>query len=100
MSGGITKRNQLDKPRCIICGTGVEVEFHHAGGRNHVAYFTAPLCKKHHRLVTEAIRVAGVDMRFTSDTRERFSRARGAIYVLLWFLDKSLEDYERKEKQQ
>jgi hypothetical protein len=63
------------------------VEWHHIGGRNHVAWFMIPLCQKHHVALTIALRRAGIDMHYTSDVAERLRRARQAIYVCLWFLD-------------
>jgi hypothetical protein len=73
--------------RCAKCGSIHNVELHHIGGRNHVAWITIPLCQKHHVELTIAIRRAGIDMRYTSDKAERLRRARLTIYVCLWFLD-------------
>jgi hypothetical protein len=65
----------------------MQVEYHHLGGRNHIAWFTVPLCREHHETVTEALLRAGVDMRYTPDTHERLRRSRKATLVFLWMLD-------------
>jgi len=77
--------------RCARCGSSDNVELHHIGGRNHVAWFMIPLCQKHHVALTIAIRRAGIDMRYTRDEAERLRRARRAIYVCLWFLDEEVQ---------
>lgn len=73
--------------RCAICGSPEHVEFHHLGGKYHVAWMTVPLCRKHHVKLTEQIRVAGIDMGYTPDPHERRIRARQAAIVFLWMLD-------------
>ena len=73
--------------RCAKCGSPRNVELHHICGRRHVVWITIPLCREHHVRLTVAIRQAGIDMRYTSDTAERLRRARQAIYVCLYFLD-------------
>lgn len=73
--------------RCVKCGSARNVEFHHIGGRNHVARIVVPLCRGHHVRLTIAIQQAGIDMKYTSDPAERLRRARRAIYVCLWLLD-------------
>jgi hypothetical protein len=83
-----------------VCGRTDGVENHHVGGRNHVAWFTVPLCQKHHLRLTRAILNAEIDMRFTTNIRERFSRARMANQLFLWTLEEALKNYEQKEKQQ
>ena len=76
-----------------------DVELHHIGGRNHVAWFTIPLCQRFHVELTTAILRAGVDMRYTRDEEERLRRARQAIYVCLWFLDAQSQPSESKRGQ-
>lgn len=63
------------------------MELHHAGGRNHVAWFVVPLCVADHRRLTAALRQAGVDMSYTPDPSERRRRARQACLIFLWMLD-------------
>jgi hypothetical protein len=79
-------RKSSELLRCAICGSTVDVERHHVGGRNHVAWFTMPLCREHHQLVTESIRRAGVDLRHTSDPVERVKRASQATLIFQWML--------------
>jgi hypothetical protein len=59
-----------------------------------------PLCQKHHVMLTIAIRRAGIDMRYTSDERERLRRTRQAIYVCLWFLDEQQEPKQEDESRE
>ena len=75
------------KLRCTICGSTKQVEMHHAGGRNHVVWFTVPLCREHHVRLTAYIAAAGIDMRYSPDRLTRIRRARQAICMLLWFLE-------------
>ena len=56
------------------------------GGRYHIAWFTIALCVKHHICLTEALRLAPVDMRFAPNKRERLRRARQAVMLFLWML--------------
>lgn len=80
----MTKRTRA--VRCL-CGSSKDVEWHHLGGRNHVVWFLAPLCREHHVELTTMLHRAGVEMRYTPDSSERMRRARLATYVFLWFLD-------------
>jgi hypothetical protein len=82
-----TRRKVARVRRCAICGSTNNIEEHHLGGRKHAAYFTIPLCRRHHDAVTIALARAGINMQHTSDTAERSRRARLAAYVFLWFLD-------------
>ncbi len=74
-------------PRCVKCGSSRKVEMHHLGGRHHVAWILAPLCRDHHVRLTILLQQAGVDMRYTDDEVERGRRIRKAVYVFLWFLE-------------
>jgi hypothetical protein len=82
--------------RCVLCGSSNQVERHHIGGQNHIAWFTVPLCRKHHLELTTALSRAGVDMRYTPDVRERLRRARQATLVFLWMLG----EFERESAYQ
>ena len=76
------------KPRhCVLCGNGQDIELHHVGGRNHVPWFTVPLCRDHHVKLTALIHQAGIDMRYVSNEQERISTVRQAVYVFLWMLE-------------
>ena len=79
------------RPHCTFCESTDNIQRHHVGGQNHIAWFTIPLCEKHHLALTGALRQAKVDMRYTPDTRERLSRARRATLVFLWALQE-IED--------
>jgi hypothetical protein len=81
------------KLRCTICGSADQVEKHHAGGRNHVVWFTILLCREHHVRLTRYIEGAGIDMRYTPDLLTRIRRARQAVCMLLWFLDMQEEEF-------
>ncbi len=83
-------------PRCIFCGGNKDVELHHVGGRNHVAWFTMPLCRKHHARVTAALRFAGVEMLYTPERGERLRRARKAALTFLWILEE-LEEFGKEK---
>jgi hypothetical protein len=76
---------------CTICESTHHVERHHVGGRNHVVWFTIPLCREHHVKLTRYIEAAGIDMRYTPDRLTRLRRARKAVYMLLWFLEEEEE---------
>jgi hypothetical protein len=86
----VQKRNM--QKHCTFCGSTDLVQRHHVGGRFHIAWFTMPLCRKHHDRVTEHLRLSGVDMRYTSDQAGRLRRARQATVVFLWMLD----EFERE----
>jgi hypothetical protein len=92
-------RRSSEKLRCTIGGSTKQVELHHVGGRNHVVWFTIPLCREHHVKLTRYIEAAGVDMRYTPDRLERLRRARKAIYMLLWFLDTEEEEFIRSQNE-
>ena len=86
MSDHTTTRRPRSKPkklRCVVCGTAADVELHHIGGRNHVIWIDPPLmCRMHHSSLTRKLQLAGIDMSFTPDLRERLARARMAAF---WF---------------
>jgi hypothetical protein len=90
MNGDITtrqRRSKSQKPHCILCKSIVDVQRHHVGGRNHVAWFTIPLCCPHHEELTRRLRQAGVNMSYTTDKTERLRRARQAVLVFSWMLE-------------
>ncbi len=92
-------RSGTQKLHCVLCGSTVDVERHHAGGQYHIGWFNIPLCRMHHVRLTALIRLAGVNMSYTPDIRERFARARMMIFVFLWLLDEALKEYEQKQKE-
>jgi hypothetical protein len=80
---------KLSNLRCAKCDSSQNIELHHLGGRNHVAWITIPLCRDHHIRLTVAIRQAGINMRHTSDREERHKRARLTALLFIWFLDEA-----------
>lgn len=86
----------MSAPRCCaFCGSTMNVEEHHLGGRKHAAHFTIPLCKEHHQEVSIAIQRADSEMmRHTSDQTERLRRVVMACAVLLWQACKYLQAAE------
>lgn len=85
-------RKQIDGLHCVICGSNAKVERNHVGGRNHVAWFWMPCCKKHHDHFHALLRMAGVNLEYTSDPRERLLRALKAAQVFEWMLLEALNE--------
>jgi hypothetical protein len=56
------------------------------GGENHVAWFTAPFCKVHHKQFHELLRNIGIDLRYTTNELERLNRASQAIIICQWLV--------------
>jgi len=83
----------LAKPmaRCVICGSN-EVEHHHVGGRNHVAWFTMPVCRNHHTQLHGLLKASGIDLEYTPDSRERLLRALDANALFAWIVRKALRE--------
>ena len=84
--------------RCVICGSSKKIERNHVGGRNHVAWFTMPSCRKHHVQFHALLRIAGVDLEYTSDPRERLSRAVKSCLVFQWMLTEAQQKISRNDK--
>jgi hypothetical protein len=72
--------------RCWVCGSADQVQRHHPGGKNHVPWFKVPLCLAHHDKVTTALRLAGVEMEYTPDKKQRFRRILQALWVFQWLI--------------
>ena len=79
-------------PACIICGTLTGIEHNHVGGRNHIAWFTAPFCKVHHTQFHEHLRNAGVDLRYTSNALERLNRASQAMIICQLLINQAMKE--------
>jgi CRISPR/Cas system-associated protein Cas10 (large subunit of type III CRISPR-Cas system) len=84
----LSKRAEQD--RCSICGRKLQIEKHHVAGRRHDPDLTTPLCLSCHAQVTEGLRRADVDMRYTPDRVERVRRAMKAAAVFLRMLAEAL----------
>jgi hypothetical protein len=74
----------------VLCGALDAIEQHHVGGRNHVPWFTLPMCSTHHREMTRALQQAGVEMKPATTKAERVARALQALAVFQWQLAKEL----------
>ena len=86
--------------QCVICESTLQVEVNHLGGRNHVAWFTMPFCKKHHDRFHLLVRQAGIDLSFTDDPIERIRRALCAIKIAEWMLlEWMLQERSKQDRQ-
>lgn len=77
--------------KCVICLSTRRVEGNHVGGKNHIAWFTGPLCGAHHDRFHALVSQAGVDLRYTPDPIERIRRALAATKVFEWMLLEKLK---------
>ena len=84
------KNRRFEQGRCLICGRKHHIQEHHVAARAHDAELTAPLCIACHDQVTENLRCADVDMRYTRDRVERVRRALRATAVFLRMLAEAL----------
>jgi len=84
--------------RCVICGSSKEIDHNHVGGRNHVAWYTIPFCREHHAQFHALLRIAGVDLEYTSDPRKRLLRALKATKVCEWILLEALQNISQSDK--
>lgn len=78
--------------RCVVCGSDEDVEQNHIGGRNHIAWFTMPFCRKHHDQFHALLRNAGVELEYTPDPQERMLRALGATWIANWIFTEALRE--------
>src|SRR5260370_42497994 len=56
-----------------------------------------PCCVPHHDQFHALLRAAGVDLRYTSDTRERHTRALKALQICAWMLLEAQEHANTQE---
>ena len=85
--------------RCVICESTRKVDGNHVGGRNHIAWFTGPLCREHHDRFHVLLRQAGVDLRYTKNKLERIRRALTAVKIFEWMLlEKLKHEIQLQEK--
>ena len=84
-------RKQIDRLRCVICGSDRNVERNHVGGRNHIAWFTMPFCREHHEQFHALLRSANVNLEYVSDSHERFLRAINACLLAQWIFTEALQ---------
>jgi hypothetical protein len=79
-------------PHCVICATRSTVERHHVGGRKHLVWLTAPLCRIHHNRLHRLLKTAGVDLEYTGDPVERLIRATKAISIFMCMVQDALHE--------
>jgi hypothetical protein len=84
--------------KCMICGSAERVEANHVGGRNHIAWFTIPLCGEHHDRFHALLRQLGVDLQYTADPVDRFLRVLRAILVFTWMVVEGFQHAMRNRK--
>lgn len=85
--------------RCVICGSK-RAERNHVGGRNHVAWFTMPFCREHHDQFHTLLSNAGINLEYTSDSRERLVRAIRACLLAQWVLSEALRELGSQSKKE
>jgi len=78
------------KAVCIICGREKHLQRNHAGGRNHLAWFTVPFCEPHHRVFHRLLESVGLDLRYTPDKLRRLVTAALALTIALWMVLQAL----------
>jgi hypothetical protein len=77
---------------CVICGTKSAVEGHHVGGRNQLAWLTAPLCAVHHTQLHRLLTIAGIDLEYTTNRAERLIRASKAMTIFTCMVLEALHE--------
>jgi hypothetical protein len=75
---------------CVICGTANNIEHNHAGGRNHIAWFTVPFCERHHQQFHRLLDGVGINLRYTSNKLKRLVIAALALTIALWMVLQAL----------
>lgn len=80
-----------------MCGTRVNVELHHLGGRRHLIWLTAPLCRIHHNQLHRLLKTAGIDLEYTADSAERLIRAAKAISIFMCMVLEALHEAKVQE---
>lgn len=73
-------------PVCVICGSTKNVEHNHAGGRNHIAWFTVPFCKEHHDQFHRQLEGMKINLRYTPNKLKRLVTAALALTIALWMV--------------
>lgn len=84
--------------RCVIYGSTRRVEDNHVGGRNHVAWFTGPLCGDHHDRFDLLLRQMRLELRYTPDRVERAIRVLKSILVFAWMVLEGLQHADNWSK--
>jgi hypothetical protein len=84
------KSRNATRPVCVICGTAKNIEHNHAGGQNHVAWFTVPFCERHHQQFHRLLESVGINLRYTSNKLKRLVIAALALTIALWMVLQAL----------
>ena len=85
-------RGRAKHAACVICASRKNLQWHHIGGRKHLAYVEMPLCGLHHTQVHRLIDSSGVNLEYTSDRVERLIRTSIAISIFLCIVQQALRD--------
>jgi hypothetical protein len=80
------------KPVCVICGKDKNIEHNHAGGQNHIAWFTVPFCERHHQQFHRLLESVGIDLRYTPNKLRRLAIAALALTIALWMVLQALAE--------
>lgn len=86
------KSRSITKPVCVICGSNKNVERNHAGGRNHMAWFTTPFCERHHQQFHRLLESVGINLRYTPNKLKRLVIAALALTIALWIVLQALAE--------
>jgi hypothetical protein len=77
---------------CVICGASKNLQDNHAGGRNHIAWFTLPFCERHHEQFHRLLEQVGIDLRYTPNKLKRLVIAALALTIALWMVLQALAE--------
>jgi hypothetical protein len=83
-------RGKANRVGCVICGSRRNLQWHHIGGKKHLAWVMMPLCGDHHEQCHRLMK--SVDLQYTSDTVERLIRASIAITIFLCIVQEALRE--------
>lgn len=89
------KSRSIAKPVCVICGTRKNVQRNHAGGKNHMAWFTTPFCERHHdqfHRLLESVGINRINLRYTPNKLKRLVIAALALTIALWMVLQALSE--------
>lgn len=86
------KSHDGSQPICVICGKDATVEFNHAAGRKHIAWFRIPFCEQHHQQFHRLLESVGLDLRYTPNKLKRLVIAALALTIALWMVLQALRD--------
>ena len=77
--------------RCNLCGSADQLTRHHVGGQNFIGWFEMWLCAKCQVIFHARQRAAGIDLRFTRNSKLRLIRALKMAFLFAWMLLDTLE---------